>query len=300
MSNLDGIKFYGEPSLDQILTNNVITFLQHGFLEIGAFYNITIDKQDYNGNNLSILRPVNAPGVTGYKNYRSIKNDWAWEQGITFKYASGIQPIVTSGILVNGSFTSTGYIVDYSRGQIVFNNPLNSSAVVKCPHTLRAVSVYPYDSNEYRELNYEWSKVGGTGITDNFYQAYLPAVFVRIRNYDTIRGTELGSRAKFISANLQFTIFAVTDNELQKIIDLLYMLETKNLELYDWKNSPKPLNNLGQLVNSGSIWPNLIQNYKLGNARFNESARITKYGKIAFPVSKATVDIGLEMDVLPI
>lgn len=308
MSNLEGSLGYAELGLEDHILENVITFFQYGLLELGAYYNIN-NQSDYQGNNPSILHPMSIHGSSGYTIYRGAKHDWVWESNINLKASGLTQPISISGIIVNGTFyatgttiTGTGFIVDYARGQVVFDRPLSSGYTVKCPHTDRWVGVYKQDSYEYRKLTYDWiQNTGASGVAySNEETIYLPAIIIGIESYETVRGLELGSRAKVSHIGIEFDILAGNDFERKKLLDICYFLETKGLPLYNISTAPKPLLSNGALSSGAKTWPMLVSGYSVGNAMFNENAKIEKVKRSTLPVKHGKAFITLEADVFPI
>lgn len=306
MYNLDGLNFYAEPTLEDTVLSNVREFLRYGFLQVGAYINVDISKDE------SQLVPLTGrPGVDDYTIYKSRKPDWVWETNIDFKDNTLVDPIVPSGIFVNNTFVPTGvqvsgvdYRIDFSRGQVVFNESMPSDMTVKVPHTLRYVSVYDSDSYQDRELNRSWHEMlDSSGVYDDqISKLYMPAIVVDVVDYQTIRGSQLGSRGKHTAVNISFNIFADSPSNRKRLTDICYLLESKYLELFDPKIAPKPLNHLGELINPDASWPNLSENYKLypGSARFDEKARVFKIKtKHNIPIFKSIVKIGLELDVYP-
>lgn len=312
MYNLDAMDFYAETTLEDTILSNVREYLRYGLLQIGAYININLNDTDYLGQNESRLLPVlNQPGVNNYTIYRSKKPDWVWESNIDFKASGLTQPLVPSGIFVNNTFVPTGtsvsgvsYHIDFSRGQVVFNSSMPSGMDVKVPHTLRYVSVYDSDSYQDREINRAWQgMISSSGVAENnISQLYLPAIVIMVEGYETIRGTQLGSRGRHISAGISFNIFADSPSNRKRLTDICYYLENKYLELYDPNIAPKPLNYRGELINPLAYWPNLSENYKLhpGSARFDENAKVTKIStRNNIPIFKSVVRMGLNLDVYP-
>lgn len=303
MSILDGLNYYGEQTLQDIILYNVTTALKYGFLEIGAYLNIGLSETDPVGNDMSLLTPTSVAGATNYTIYKGRKADWVWEKNIVLKDNAVAQPIEISGIYVNSSFyatgslvAGTGYHIDYTRGQVVFNNPLPSSYIVQCPHTIRWVNIYTDRSYEYRRLSYDWlNRTNGSGLSyNNEEKAFLPCIVCSIKSYDTLQGYELGSRAKIISCDFDFDILATNDYEKGKLTDICYLLETKTLPLFDVRSAPSPLNSYGQI--SGNItYPVLVSGYPLGfYARFREDAKVYNTKISRLPVKLSKVSIGLE------
>jgi len=307
MSNLDGIQYYGDYTLEHLLMQNIMQFMRYGLLELGAYYNVTSGMVGPNGQDQSRLSPVTVTGYVPYTVYTGAKPDWVYES-VTPKSAGVTAPIIPSGIVFNGSFVptgtpvaGTGYYIDFSRGHVVFANPIPSGSVVQCPHSDRWVSVYPKESQEYFKLvsSMDWFGTNTSGTMVSLEQfAYLPCMFVSIPSYNTLRGMHLGSRAKVMSAQITFDIFTTNPNERAILQDVCYFLETKALPILDYKNAPRALNYQGQLV-SGVTWGTMNPSWRIGQAIFREDAKISKTVKDYLPIKYAKVSIGLEVDVIP-
>lgn len=309
MSNFDGIQYYGDHTLEHTILQNVMQFAKYGFLEIGAYRIITTGMIGPNGQDHSRLHPVGVTGVTPYTVYAGTKPDWVYETGVTPKSAGVVAPSVPSGILFNGTFfptgspvLGTGYYIDFSRGQVVFANPVPSGSVVQCPHSERWVSVYPKESQEYYKLvsSLDWfGSAGSSGVSLSSEQiAYMPCLFVSIPSYDTVRGTHLGSRSKVTNVQISFDIFATNPNERAILQDVCYFLEDKPLPIINYKDAPRPLNYQGQLV-SGVTWNTLSSSHRIANGLFKQDARVSKPAKDHLPLKYAKVSISLEVDLIP-
>lgn len=306
MSYLEGSQFYGDSTLEDTLVKNTIGFLKQGFLELGAFYNIDKDQTGINGNDESKLLPVVSSGITNYTIYRGIKPDWVWEtSGIQLKYAGGTQPYVPSGIYVNNTFyptgttiNGTGYYIDFSRGRVVFNNPLTSLHNVQCKYSVRAVDVLMEDSDLYRRLNSEWRQnISATGMINNSLFGYLPVIFVGLKGYRSYPA-ELGSRSKWSRGAMRFTWFANNGSEFRKIQDNLYMLEDKNVSFHNVDNIPKPLNYRGELMSGFLTHQYLSSQYFDGTVRFLGNSKIDKIqNNEILPLRKGVCVIDLESKV---
>lgn len=302
--NLDASTYYGHATLDDYIRTNVIDFLKYGLIEIGAYYNIGLDRAE------SRLHPVLVTGLTPYTVWGSAKSSWIWEAtGVTLKFPSGTTPIQITGIQVNSvvyatgtAVLGTGYYIDYSRGRVVFDYGLPSTAVVKVPHSTPAIEVYSAETAEYRKLTYDWLQA--TPVAESFDwrpQAYLPAIFVDIIGYRTLRGVELGSRAKTANIVCQFDAYSANPYDQNKIMDICYMLETKKIFFYDVQNAPKPLDQFGRLRANPKNWSELVRQYPYGDARFMENAVIQKDKTNPYlPVGHNICRIGMECDVSPV
>lgn len=304
MSNLEGLVWYGDSTLDDYLVNNINTFIKHGLLEIGAFINITKGQVNYNGADMSLLRPLTAPGVTGYTVYRDVNNDWIWESGVSLKYPSGTAPIIASGVYVNNIYRpdGSGCLLDFSRGQVIFTSGLNANDSVQISRALRGVHVYKPDEHEARTIITNWREFNNTSGTSNYnYRAYLPCITTEILGYKTIRGTELGSRAKNINIQFEFNIWSENAYEQKKLTDIIYNLEEKYIQLFDIDSAPKPLDGQGRLVRpTGCTWTELIAHYPGGGIRFESNFSSIKIKNVNNPIYLTKCKISACCDVFPI
>lgn len=308
MSNLEGLMQIGKYTLDDIVTFNLVTYLSYGFLELGAYHNIsTTGQMSYDGSfNEARLFPLVAPGVPNYTHYRGMGHNWIWESGITLK-TSGIAPLAVSGIVVNttfvptgGLYNGTGYTVDYSRGGVIFHHPMPASTVVYCPHAVRTIQVYPEDSDALRRLTIDWwARTQGSGSYDIYERSYLPAIFVGINGYDPSKGREQGSRGKWATARVECTVLAASDFERKQLADCLYMMEFKTFPGFDINLVPMPLNASGGLSTTPYTWAQMSTGYLAGQIHV-KSARVQRIKQPLLPVKQSTVFLALEQEVYPI
>lgn len=306
MPNLKG-QFFGNYQLQDVIEQNIITFLKYGMLEIGGFYNIYLSD---NESNLSPVFFSHTGVASNYTIWNAIKHDLVWETGVLPSYNGAGAPLPISGLYYNSNFyptgsqvAGTGYYVDYSRGRVIFENPLPSGSNVSMQYSVRAVQFYPIDGPEYKHFVLDWFKrTGGSGLLNTAEQAYLPAVFVQIPSYKTIKGVELGSRTKTSKVDLQFDVFATNGDEMKRITDVLYMLETKSFGLFDINHSGYvwPLNERGELRLNAQTWPNLVANFGAGNVRFQEDAKMNRIYKQPLPIFHSRISLGLQVDVNPV
>ena len=301
MFNLDSFNFYGDYTLEDYIERNVIDFLNYGFLEVGAFYNVPTGQINWLGQDESRLRPVIAPHITGNTVYAGYNKNWVWESGISFKYSGGNQPIIPSGIYFNGVYvpynstvSGISYFIDFTQGSVFFGPAVANGTTVQVGHAVRAIQIESIDSYSYRNLNTYWNRAeNNPSGTFNISQAHLPAIFIGLDSYGT-KPQELGSRSKFASAKLHFEVFARNPTELRKICDTLYYLESKAITLYNLSRVGKPLNYRGERVSGHIDWKYNIQNYPLSTALFKDGIRVNKIRDGNLPIYRAKVFADLE------
>lgn len=298
MYNLDSLQFYSDSTLEDIILRNIIEFMKWGLLEVGAFYNIEKDQLNHLGENESVLRRVNYPGQTPNTIFKGAKNDWVYETGINLKYSGGSQPIRPTGVFINDVPVTSGFKINYALGAVIFNT--TTTGTVKVPHTLRAVSILTKDSYEYRKITYDWpNRYNASGHEDDIeIRAFLPAIFIGLDNYRS-KPLELGSRSKITTAQLSFDIYTSNPQEIKKLSDTCYMLESKTVRFFDLPTTPKALNSDGTLSTGYIPWPSSVSLNYGGKGRFKENASINKI-PTSLPIFHTRATIGLEIDVSPI
>jgi hypothetical protein len=296
---------------DQIV-QNIVSFIDYGLLELGAYYNIYKGQTDYLNNNISRYRNVVQPGITEGLVWEGLKHNVIWETGINLK-ASGLNnPIGISGIYVNDTFypngstsIGNGYYLDYSLNRIVFNSKIPNTSKVEVEHSLRHVNVYATDTNFYRDAiafyndrNNFYVKGSGIDNTNPKNRVYLPSIFIYLKDYSS-DGFEIGSRGKVVQADIEFDIFTQSTQDRKRLTDLCYWLEEKSIGTYNINNSPKPLTISGTLNSNRLEYPQLVSQYYYKNARFSENFSITKNTNVSLPIQNVTVKGTFEIPLYP-
>ena len=293
MSNLDGVNFFGDRNgLSYTVRDSVISFINHGFLELGAYINVPAAS--------GTLTPINnVTGITQNTVFSAPYRNWVYENDFVRKDGQATNIPTMSGILINNTFVPSGaaYWVNYPAGRITLSTA--TTGVVKSPYATKYVGVYRKDSTEYRRLIESSINPMASGtLLEPVVQ--LPAVFIGVPSYETIRGTNLGNRSKYINFDVEFHIFAHDPSVCDHIQDIMYFLETKQIPLLRYASGFKPLNYRGEFTNPSGLWTYMSSNYRIGYARFAEDARVEKRLDGHAPLCYSKVTIGLEMDVIPI
>jgi len=188
-----GVQNIGEHLFLSQIENNMKSFLDWGFLNIGAFINVERPDQNIYGNPLAKLKPTTDPNFTNGQVWQTMRKDWVWEDDVVYSACiddpvpsgsiSGeipcptgsyfiepcpeeniqtISPILIDGIYINNTFydlNTTGqyaYKVDYINSRIIFNNPISLSSNVEMEYSYRWIQIYNYDNAQWwRQLQYQ-------------------------------------------------------------------------------------------------------------------------------------------------
>ena len=79
------INSFGDQTLITNLENNMKLFLDWGFLNIGAYQNVSIPSTNLHNFNLHILKPKKDATQQSYRTWITPKKDWVYESGVCFK-----------------------------------------------------------------------------------------------------------------------------------------------------------------------------------------------------------------------
>jgi len=257
----------------QNLLHGVVDFLRYGFLEVGAFQNITTGVSGVYGGNKSYLRPVSDPRFNNYQVWEGFRGDWVWESGLDYS----TQPLVISGVQVGGTFygpadATYGHYIDYPRGRVVFNSAKSSTLLVQEEFSHRTVNVVEVEHPYIRNLMYESFRVdksdfdvAGSGAWNYLgdYRVQLPCVGVRVVPVGTFSPYQIGG-GQYGHISAKFYIFADNSFERDQITDIIARQNDKTIWIANralMKESgvyPYDINYLGSLVDSPIQYPDIV------------------------------------------
>ena len=115
-TGFSGVTNIGEHLVISQIENNIKSFLDWGFLNIGGFVNVTRPTQNISGFNLHILKPTKDPNRANNTVWQAPRKDWVYESGISF---SGTSPINLSGMEI--------MYYNYTHFQTIFLPSKNNS-----------------------------------------------------------------------------------------------------------------------------------------------------------------------------
>jgi len=259
-----------------VLEINMKSFFDWAFLCIGAWFDVkTSDNSIYGLNQHSQLLAVADENYEDGQVWQSIRKDWVWETGVSFKDTT---PTIIDGIFVNGSLQpndGTNYTINYPEGKIIFNTPQSISSEIKLDYSYRHVQVYrASDSPWFNTLQYSSFNTSSKDIirTDDGdwsigsnKRIQLPAIVIesvaRSRSYPR----EIGSNDIVIEQDIEFYVLAENKNDRNKILDILRLQQDLVFFLYDTnkisQNDKYPLDYNGNLRSDPLMYPNLVDNY---------------------------------------
>jgi hypothetical protein len=260
MTTFNFVKDISERDGVSCLEDNVKSFLDWSFLNIGGFINVNIPSSGIVGGDFSKLKAVADPGTQTNKVWESPRKDWVYESGVSH---NGVSPNSISGLYLNNTFLPAptgsgayGYSVDYNLGRVTFRNPVSSNSSVNLSYSYRYVQTYKANEsiwwkeiqeNSYNPSNFRTNP--DTFITSN-HRVQLPAIVIQTAPRSVSIPYEIGTAANILIQDLLLHIYTENPTTRNSLIDILLKQKDKSLNLYDTnkviKHNAQPLNYRGE------------------------------------------------------
>lgn len=258
-----------------ILEDNLKSFLDWSFLNIGGFINVSTPPTLPGPSGMHMLFKSADPTISGNKLWESIRKDWVYESGINY---SGVSPSNFSGVYLNNTFLpapsgsgSYTYSVNYPLGQILFSNAVSSTSSVIAGYSYRFVQTYKAtDSIWWKEVQKEtysvnYSTTGDFALT-SVHRVQLPAVIIELGPRVELKPYQLGTSENIWTQDVFLHVFAANANQRNVLIDILIAQKDKVLYLYDVNKVAKTksysLNEYGSINPSGMNYPSLVSSFR--------------------------------------
>lgn len=285
-TTLKGIDKFSDKTMSEIVSDNLVEFLDWGLLDKGAFYNVRIPTSGVYGADRSILRPSNDARFSG-KVWEAANKNWVWQ--------SGINSIEVSGIFVNNTFYSKNtvgafaYYIDYPNGRIVFNSAIASNSTVKVEYSYKIVEVADIKKNGFFSHLQSQAFRNDKGFTSNSGEwnlipetrLQLPSIAVEVPPISSTKPYSLGTGARYGYINVKFHVFGDSQSVCRKIADILVDQKEKSIFLFDSneiaESGAYPLTYRGDLSSNPLTYPQLLEEDKY---RWRKAALVETEGPV--------------------
>lgn len=270
-TQLKGFDRFGENLVDDHLRANLISFFDWGFVQKGAFQNITIPTSGQYGGSKHKLELVKDPRYTNGKVWQGFRSNWVWQ--------SGINAIQVSGVNVNGTFQPLSgvgpysHYVDYKNGRIIFNSAISQSATVTAEYSPKLVNVV--DANEvaffrqiqtgsFRLEDSQFSNPSsGTWALNPENRIQLPMVGIEVTNARTFEPQNIGG-GQHCYTKVVFHVLAEDDKQASHIATVVSMQNEKTNNTFNVNTISQ--NNLSPLDYRGSIASGALTHQQMTDA----------------------------------
>jgi len=233
-------KFTGVNSINDYLfisniENNLKSFLDWGFLNIGGFINVT-DTPNNQSNAPNRLAAVNDPNYSDGQVWQTIHKDWIYDSPTDYS------PLFITGLSVDGNPISTGYVLDYANSRVVFDAPIPTYSDVRMDYAYRWVQVHKSSSNLVWWKQFQFDVVNdatqfhqntGEYAIFNQHRIQLPSVIIETVPSGTSRPYRLGDKSLVSKQDIILHVIANTPAHRNSIIDIIRLQEDKVIWLYD-------------------------------------------------------------------
>jgi len=278
-----GVDQLTESTLINTLEENMKTYLDWGFLNIGGYINIDIPVTGLYGGNFHQLKTTETPGYKIGQVWQGPKKDWVWETGVYYNdgYFDNNTPNIIDGIYVNNTFVvgptgvaTTGYHINYPQGQVVFDRPISKNSKVELNYSYRWCQVYKSSSTPWRELQELTYKPApqinqttrGEYNTSPHHRVQMPCIIIEPIARSSSRGHQLGTYSLRIDQDILCHVFTETAIDKNRIVDIIRLQEGTWMTLYDPQkvvnNEHNPLDYQGSVNPSGLVYPDLKRQYQ--------------------------------------
>lgn len=245
--NFKGITDFSSVDFATELQRNVKAWLDLGFLNIGAWQDVTTGTLDSCDQNYYTLTPVSLPAGLGYKIWAAPRKDWVWEDVI---YNSG-EPIEPS-IYVNGTLNTGDFTINYPLGQI--KSSTITGGTITASYSFRLVQTYIEGAGQW------WFKIidsmyndDTTPSSDDIYSilrqyGVQPPAIVLETSSSYQEAAQLGSSAHWLYQDLVLNIIAENPHMRDKLVSILTLQNDKQFQLFNSDSGVFPLNCNGGLT----------------------------------------------------
>ena len=234
-------KFTGVSSINDYLLlsnveNNLKTFLDWGFLNIGGFINVGSTANTYN-NNPNRLAFVQDPNYSDGQVWQTKHHDWVYDN-VTFGTSS---PTVPSVVNVNGA-PATGYTLDFVNSRVIFNTAISTSSDVTMNYSYRSIQIHKASSNLVWWKQFQNDVVNdttqfnqNTGEYARFAQnrVQLPCIIIEPVAQGTSEPYRLGDKSLVVDQDIILNIITNSPAQRNSIVDIIRLQEDKVIWLYD-------------------------------------------------------------------
>lgn len=220
--SLKNITTLDQYSHSMNLERNIAMFFDFGCLLISGYQNF-YNGTPFLGQTLGNLRPAKSQQYALGRVWEGFRSNWVWESG------SGIYPINISGIYINNVFTTSGFNIDWKRGQVILDSGIPVTSTVKASFSAKTIHWDTADCAWFRQVVAETSKYDqfnadgiGSGIRTvmNDHRIQPPAVIVEVTTQSNLEPYQLGG-GSWYNPTIKFHIFTENPDNKKLVTDLI-------------------------------------------------------------------------------
>lgn len=277
INNFKGYSNIGEPSVTEVIEDNIVEYINWGFLQLGAFFNIDIPSSGAYGGNRHRLRYVNDPRYTNGQVWEAYRQNWVWESGLS----TSEQPVAISGIFVDGSFLpkGSGYHINYKNGQVVFDTAIATTSNVQLEYshkwinTVNASNIPWFRKGQTRSFRVDDSSyIVNSGVWNDLAENRIQFPTVAVEMVGKVyQGYQLGGY-QYARTDVVLHIIAEDHRTAKKLASVLAEQNESDIYLFDTgkmaDDNRFPLDYRGEIASGALCYPNLVKPTGDGGFRY--------------------------------
>jgi hypothetical protein len=247
-----GITSYSDVQLMSNIEHNLKMWLDWSLLNIGAWTNATGYSGTYYGHPSKLNWVKDASFATGQV-WQSNRKDWVWETGINFN--GSLNPIIITGVEINGTGNSGNYSINYPLGRVIFTGAINTGSIITAKYSYKNVQVYRADDAPWwKELQYrsfdsndsQFKQDPRTGdwSIGAYQRIQLPAIIIETVSKGESKGYEIGNGSLEVNQDVLFHVLADNRRTRNDLVSILFLQNDKYIWLFD-----------SNIINSGQHYP---------------------------------------------
>jgi hypothetical protein len=272
----------GKVSMTEAIEDNLVAYIDWGFLELGAFFNITLPSSGAYGGDRHRLRSVVDPRYNNGQVWEAYRQNWVWQSGLS---RTSEQPISISGIFVNNTFIprGSGYYINYINGQVVFDTEIATTSTVQLAYSHKWVSVIPaaavpwFQEGQTRSFRVDDPNfLSNSGIWNELADTRLQLPIVAVEVVDkAYAGYQLGG-GQWARGQVILHIIGEDSSITKRIASILSEQNEATLYMFDpdrvAAQNRYPLDYRGELASNPLCYPALIA--QTGDGGFAYTSRV--------------------------
>lgn len=259
-----------------ILESNFKTYLDWAFLNIGAWFDVSVSGGGlYGTNQHSKLLLTEDPSYSNGSVWQGIRKDWVWETGVVF---NGNSPVNISGVYIDGSFlpySSGDFTIDYPLGRIIFDTNIDTDSLVEINYSYKYIQTYRANNSSWFNIlqfsSYETDNLDISRTADGDWsiggqhRIQMPAIVIESVAKARSRPYEIGNNNLIIEQDIAFYVLAENKNDRNKILDILRLQQDSVIVLYNTneiaQNDVYPLDYNGDKKTNPLMYPDMVKQY---------------------------------------
>jgi len=303
---LKGITGLGKPLISENVISNIKDFYEWALLEAGGYFNVYIGTSGTAGGDKSKLRLVKDPRYSDGQVWEGFHNNWVWQSGVSYSPA----PISISGVYVNNTFyplNTTGtysHKINYRDGQIIFNNPISTTATVKCEFSYNWINVVGARYDFFRQIfrdddditNTQFNTTGSGHFNIlNTNRLYVPSIGISTGESFDLEPLQIGG-GQWLNQNVTFYVVTDKPETANQISDIIKYQNDRTIRFYDKALTTPPLKYDGTLNTNPLTYPQMVADKPTGF--YNKSVMFKNtygntFGSINEDITLSTISVNV-------